>query len=61
MTVYRIVKCPNCGKYRKTSSVKTVKCFYCGKAFTVMNHIVSEENYKKDMGKKKVGFEIFKA
>lgn len=60
MTVYRIVKCPKCGKYRKTSSVKTVKCFYCGKTFSVMNHVVSNENYKKEISKKEVGFKTFK-
>ncbi|MCL4362800.1 MAG: hypothetical protein OH338_02065 [Candidatus Parvarchaeota archaeon] len=60
MKIYRIVKCPNCGKYRKTSSTKTVKCFYCGKTFTVMNHVVSNENYKKEINKKEVGFKTFK-
>lgn len=60
MTVYRIVKCPKCGRYRKTSSTKTVKCFYCGKSFTVMSHVVSDENYKKDVNKKMVGFKTLK-
>ncbi len=59
MTVYRIVKCPKCGKYRKTSSAKTVKCFYCNKTFSVMNHVVSNENYKIEINKKEVGFKNF--
>jgi hypothetical protein len=59
MTVYRIVKCPKCGKYRKTSSTKTVKCFYCNKTFSVMNHVVSNENYKIEINKKEVGFKNF--
>ncbi|EEZ93224.1 MAG: hypothetical protein BJBARM4_0151 [Candidatus Parvarchaeum acidiphilum ARMAN-4] len=59
MTVYRIVKCPKCGKYRKTSALKEVKCFYCGRTFTVKNHTVSNETYKKDINKKQAEFKTF--
>jgi endogenous inhibitor of DNA gyrase (YacG/DUF329 family) len=55
MVVYRIVKCPKCGKYQKTSSLKTVKCFFCGHTFGVVKHLVSENRYKKDINKE-VGF-----
>ena len=47
MTVYRIVKCPKCGKYRRTSSLKTVRCFFCGSSFEARKHIISEDKYKR--------------
>ncbi len=49
MRIYRTVRCPKCGKYRKTSSLKVVKCFFCGSSFDVVSHTVSEEKYKKEM------------
>ncbi|MCL4391327.1 MAG: hypothetical protein M1284_00895 [Candidatus Parvarchaeota archaeon] len=55
MTVYRIVKCPKCGKYRRTSSLKTVRCFFCGSSFEARKHIISEDKYKKDVNRQ-VGF-----
>ncbi len=48
---YRIVKCPKCGKYRKTSSIKNVKCFFCGHIFNARSHIVSEKTYKNAVNK----------
>ena len=61
MMAYRIVKCPKCGKYRKTSSIKIVRCFSCGKSFSAVNHMISNENYKKEIGNKKVEFSMFKS
>ncbi len=52
-----IVKCPNCGKYRKTSSLKAVKCFSCGKSVDVKKHMVSESSYLRAVNKSEVDFE----
>lgn len=46
-----MVRCPHCGKFRKTSSLKTVKCFSCGKSFDVKRHIVSESFFRKQTNK----------
>ncbi len=53
--VIRTVRCPHCGKFRKTSASKTVKCFFCGKSFDVRKHTVSESFYLKQIDKE-VGF-----
>ncbi len=52
-----VVRCPNCGKYRRTSSLKSVKCFSCGKSFDVKKHIISENSYLRAVNKNKVDFE----
>lgn len=49
MNVFRIVKCPKCGRYRKTSSLKSVKCFACGFVFNARKRIISEDKYRKDV------------
>ncbi|MCL5009893.1 MAG: hypothetical protein M1433_02875 [Candidatus Parvarchaeota archaeon] len=54
--VNRIVRCPHCGKFRRTNASKTVKCFSCGKTFKVADNIVSESFYAKQVSKK-IGFE----
>ena len=51
----RTVKCPNCGNFRKTSSLGGVKCFFCGKTFEARKHIVSSSEYIKKV-KKDVDF-----
>jgi len=30
------VQCPHCGAERNTTSVRTIKCFRCGKSFAVV-------------------------
>ena len=32
----RDVRCPACHKFRKTRSMGSVQCFFCGKNFTVI-------------------------
>jgi sarcosine oxidase delta subunit len=49
--VVRTVRCPHCGKFRKTNALKNVKCFFCGKSFDVKKHIVSEAFYLRQMDK----------
>ncbi|MCL5016627.1 MAG: hypothetical protein M1441_00605 [Candidatus Parvarchaeota archaeon] len=46
-----IVRCPKCGKFRRTTSMKKVKCFSCGAVFDVKKHIISESSYKKSIDK----------
>ena len=51
----RMVRCPNCGNFRRTSSLGQVKCFFCGKSFEARKHIISDGEYKKRT-RKNVGF-----
>ncbi len=51
-----IIRCPNCGKYRRTSSLKSIKCFSCGKTVDVKKHIVSESSYLRAVNSSPVDF-----
>ena len=51
-----VVRCPNCGKFRRTSSKKVVKCFSCGKSIDVKKHAVSESEYAMDVNRHEVDF-----
>ncbi|MCL4398992.1 hypothetical protein M1293_00560 [Candidatus Parvarchaeota archaeon] len=50
-----IVRCPRCGRYRKTDSEDSVKCFACGRSFKARQHVVSENVYKRSIDRE-VGF-----
>jgi len=40
-------KCPSCSATRKTSSVKRILCFSCGKKYNVFNKRESRSNIVK--------------
>ena len=51
-----VVRCQNCGKFRRTSSSKRVKCFACGKSIDVKKHAVSENEYTTDVNRHEIEF-----
>jgi len=42
-----LVKCPTCGATRKTSSLRRVACFLCGRSYAIFNKRTGRSNVVK--------------